>query len=76
MCPPCGVKNLKVYCGDRNEDVIQSALDHNAALIMYVNTNKNTISRQDHELCIKIVYENLKKLAKLADYHKKEEKTG
>ena len=75
LCAVCGVKNLKVYCGDKNEDVIQSTLDHNAALMMYVNNFRGTISKQDHELCIKIVIENLKKLAKLADYHKKEEKT-
>jgi hypothetical protein len=74
LCAACGVKNLKVYCADRSEDIIQSALDHNAFLMMHINNNRNTISKQDHELCIKIVYENLKKLAKLADYHKKEEK--
>ena len=76
LCAACGVRNLKVYCGDRNEDIVQSALDHNAALMMHISNNRYTMSRQDHELCLKIVYENLKKLAKLADYHKKEEKSG
>lgn len=74
LCPACGVKNLKVYCGDRNEDIVQSALDHNAAIMVHLSNHRNTLNRQDYELCMKIVLENLKKLAKLADYHKKEEK--
>ena len=76
LCAACGVKNLTVYCADRSEDVIQSALDHNANLMTYINTNRSTISKQDYELGIKIVLENLKKLSKLADYHKKEEKSN
>jgi hypothetical protein len=74
LCPACGVRNLKVYCADRNEDVIQSALDHNANLMMHLNSHRGAMTRQDHELYLKVVYENLKKLAKLADYYKKEEK--
>ena len=43
LCAACGVRNLKVYCADRNEDIIQSALDHNANLIMYINNNKHSM---------------------------------
>lgn len=73
-CSSCGVRNLKVYCSDRSEDVIQSALDHNAYLMMYLDSNRGHLSRSEQEICLKVVFENLKKLAKLADYHKKEEK--
>jgi hypothetical protein len=73
-CASCGVRNLKVYCADRGEDVIQSALDHNSLLMLHLNNNRGCLGRNETELCLKIVYENLKKLAKLADYHKKEGK--
>lgn len=73
-CPTCGVRNLKVYCADRGEDVIQSALDHNAFLMQHLNSNRGALNRAETEVCLKVVYENLKKLAKLADFHKKEEK--
>jgi hypothetical protein len=73
LCAACGVRNLKVYCADRSEDVIQSALDHNAALITVLNS-RHSLNRQEQEVYLKVINDNLKKLAKLADYHRKEEK--
>ena len=74
-CPSCGVRNLKVYCSDRSDDIIQSALDHNAHLMLHLNSNQGNLTRAEQEICLKVVFENLKKLAKLADFHKKEEKS-
>lgn len=73
-CTACAVKHLRVYYAERSDDLIQSALDYNSQLLLQLNHNRALMTKQDAELCMKVLYENLKHLSKLADLHKKEER--
>jgi len=69
-CQACSVKNLNVYCLERTSDVVQSALDYNAALLSYMDQNLETLTKQDLDYCRKVIHQNLKNLSKVSDFQK------
>ena len=73
-CASCAVRSLRIHCFERKEDLVQSALDYNAYLLEYLNTNRNKISQEDLDYARKMLIDNFKNLAKLADYQKRQER--
>mmetsp|Transcript_24409 Transcript_24409/g.43316 ORF Transcript_24409/g.43316 Transcript_24409/m.43316 type:complete len:152 (-) Transcript_24409:46-501(-) len=64
-CQTCSVRDGKVYVATRSQDIIQGVLDYNASLLLKLDRNRSTMSKQDVEYCLNALWRNLNNLAAL-----------